>query len=148
MRLFRAALIASLSLSAFGAFAAPPAEICGVIGGSPPKMVEVPTLHVINLTSKDRFSLPAGLPTNVSAVFCERASLLPAANDYKVLEAGLPFALKDPAGAVLWLELRQGQIALSYKKSALSQSEVAQLQTWANQAQISLQTPASASSGT
>ena len=148
MRLFAAVLAVSVSLSAFAASGASPTEICGVIADSPSKMIEVPSLHVLSLTSTGTFSLPSGLPAKIGAVFCERANLLPAANDYKVLQAGFPFALKDPNGAVLWLELRNGQIALSYKKSALSQSEVAQLQTWADHAQILLQTPASASSGT
>jgi hypothetical protein len=110
-------------------------------------MIEAPTLHVLSLASTDTFSLPAGLPANVGAVICTRASLLPAENDYKVLKAGLPFALKDPSGTTLWLELHNGQIAISYKDGALSQSEISQLQTWVNRVQPFFQIPA-AGSGT
>jgi hypothetical protein len=147
MRLCAVILAASLLLPAFGVSAAPPAEICSVVAGSPPKMITVPTLHVLSLTSSDTFSLPPGAPTNVGAVVCERASLVPAENDYKVLKAGLPFALKEPSGATLWLELQNGQIAVSYKEGALSKSDMSQLQTWVNRVQLFFQTSAAAGSG-
>ena len=141
-------LAVGLLLVALGASAAQPSESCGVIAGTPPELVAVPALHVLSLTSSSKFALPSGLPGNVSAVVCARVSLVPVGNDYKVLLAGFPLGLKDKAGNILWLELRNGQLAADYKKAALSEGQVSQLQQWLNQVQAAMQAPAASASST
>ena len=148
MRFYPLLLAVGSLLPALGASAAPAAESCGVIAGTPPELVAVPALHVLSLTSSSEFTLPTGVPDNVSAVVCARVSLVPVGNDYKVLLAGFPLGLKDKAGNILWLELRNGQLAADYKKTALSQSQVLQLQQWLNQVQATMQAPAVSASST
>lgn len=148
MRFYPLLFAVGLMLPTLGAFAAPVAESCGVVAGTPPELVAVPALHVLSLTSSTKFTLPAGVPNKVSAVVCARASLVPVGNDYKVLLAGFPLGLKDKSGNILWLELRNGQLAADYKKAALSQSQVSQLQQWLNQVQAAMQTPAASASST
>lgn len=135
-------------LPALGASAAPFTESCGVVAGTPPELIAVPALHVLNLTSSSTFVLPASAPGNVSAVVCARVSLVPVGNDYKVLLAGFPLGLKDKAGNILWLGLRNGQLAADYTKAALSQSQVSQLQQWLDQVQAKMQSPVASASST
>jgi len=141
-------LAVCLLLPALVVSAAPVTESCAVIAGTPPELVVVPALHVASLANSSKFTLPAGLPDNVGAVVCARVSLVPVGNDYKVLLAGFPLGLKDKAGNILWLELHNGQLAADYKKAALSQSQVSQLQQWLSQVQATMQAPVASASST
>ena len=111
------------------------AESCSVLAGSPPEMVAVPSISVLGLAKNDSFRLPMGLPANVSAVVCERSSIVPAEFDYKVLQAGLPFAIKVPDGNTLWLEINDGQVRVSYGEGALSTDELSRTQQWLDRIQ-------------
>ena len=114
---------------------ATPAESCSVVAGSPPEMVTAPSISVLGLSKNDSFRLPMGIPANVAAVVCERSSIVPAEFDYKVLQAGLPFAIKVPSGNTLWLEINNGQVGVSYGEGALSTDEQSRTQQWLDRIQ-------------
>ena len=63
--------------------------LCGYVvtsNGPGAPLIEVPNLHVLEQTAgENRFS--ADIPTD-AAIICERSSIVPAANDWKVPAAG------------------------------------------------------------
>ena len=130
--------LAGLTGSAAGAEQA--GEICRVIVEDPQSGDHEFTFSVSELTAESTFRLPAQAPENTGAVLCRRANLIPAANDYKVLLAGYPFAIADPRGQVLWLMLDDGQVMVEYPQGALSREEEQQLQNWTNEVQRHFQT--------
>jgi hypothetical protein len=79
--------------------------------------------------------VPAGQV--VQAIICFRDSLVPSRNDYKVLLAGVPFAIKS-GEKVLWLELDDGQLGFSFDEGALNEEETASVQLWLDGAQTNL----------
>ena len=135
MRALIGLLAIALAAPALATPGAPPTESCSVIAGTPPVSVAAPELSVIVLSAANSFSLPAGLPSEVQAVHCERASIVPAEFDYKVVQAGYPFAISVPGGGTLWLELQNGQLGVSFGEGDLSEGEAAQTQEWLNRVQ-------------
>jgi hypothetical protein len=117
-------------------------ETCHVTArtGSGTIMMPLPSLQVLRATSVEGpFELPADAPAGVSAVICARDSIVPAANDWKVLAAGYPFRLEAPGGRGLWLEMTQGQLQVGFSKGALSEPEMEQVQAFLDEAQRRLQ---------
>jgi hypothetical protein len=108
----------------------PEEESCSVItleSNGAPKTTPMPALKVIEQTAKDgAFTLPRGAPKDVQAVMCRRSSILPAAHDYKVLEAGYMLYLTDELGRVAVLGLADGKAQLDLLDGALSEAEQVQ----------------------
>jgi hypothetical protein len=73
------------------------------------------------------FSLPAEVTTKPAGILCVRSSVVPAANDYKVVVAGVPFNIStdEPEGIrrVIVLELSGGQFRARLLKGELLDSE-------------------------
>ena len=109
-------------------------ETCSVLAGSPAEIVAVPGLAVSDLTESQTFALPTETVGPVAAVVCDRKSVVPAEFDYKVLQAGLPFAIRSPR-ETLWIEIKDGRVAVSYKEGHLSSDETTAIQAWVNRIQ-------------
>jgi hypothetical protein len=105
-----------------------------VIAGSPAEAVAVPGLAVANLTESQTFAIPTVTAGPVAAVVCDRKSVVPAEFDYKVLQTGLPFAIRSPQDT-LWIEIKDGRVAVSYKEGHLSSDETSAIQAWVNRIQ-------------
>lgn len=123
-----AAAIAFMSASAA---ADEPTEIsCSVISSEDngvPKTTPMDTLEVIEQTSKEgAFTLPRGVPKGVQAVICKRSSVMPAANDYKVLQAGYTLYVIDGLGRVSALGLVDSEVKLNMLDGAMTEAEQSQ----------------------
>ena len=116
--------------------AVPGSEICSVLIGSPPREVVMPKLQVGALTANSTFVAPR--VEKLGAVVCARASLVPAPYDYKVLQAGIPLAIRNGINT-LWLELVNGRIQVSFGDDALPSQDIESIQAWLNQAQLEFQ---------
>ncbi len=94
-----------------------------------PKRTPIDSLKVIEQTSRDgAFTLPRGVPREVQAVICRRSTVMPAAHDYKVLQAGYTLYLTDELERVAALGFVDGRIRLNMLDGALTEAEQAQLQ--------------------
>src|SRR4029079_7572764 len=100
-------LLSALLIGVGTATSAPAAsgETCSVLAGSPSQVVAVPGLAVADLNEDRAFAIPTTAVGKVSAVICDRKSAVPAEFDYKVLQAGLPFAIRSPQDTV-WIEIK------------------------------------------
>ena len=117
-------------------------ETCHVIARneSGTTMMPLPSLQVLRATAvAGPFELPTDAPERVTSVICSRDSIVPAANDWKVLAAGYPFRLEAPGGRGLWLEMVKGQLQVGFSQGALTESEMDQVQAFLDQAQLRLQ---------
>ncbi len=129
-------LLSALLIGVGTATSAPAAagETCSVLAGSPSQVVAVPGLAVADLNEDRAFAIPTTAVGKVSAVICDRKSAVPAEFDYKVLQAGLPFAIRSPQDTV-WIEIKDGRIAVSYKEGRLSSDEASAIQAWVDRIQ-------------
>lgn len=128
----KTALAAACLLAVAPACADEPTETsCSVItleSNGAPKTTPLSALKVIEQTSKDgAFTLPRGAPKGVQAVMCKRSSILPAAHDYKILQAGFALYLSDELGRVAVLGIADGRVQLDMLDGALTEAEQAQL---------------------
>lgn len=117
-----------VALAATPALADEPTEVsCSVImleSNGAPKTTPMDTLKVIGQTSGDgAFSLPRGAPKGVQAVMCKRSSILPAAHDYKVLQAGFTLYVTDELGRVAVLGVADGRVQLDMLDGAMTEEE-------------------------
>ena len=86
--------------------------------GGLPQLVVDDQLHVLNQTSGDAKFDPGPAPagTTIKSIFCARSDIVPAASDYKVVEAGYPLTIfaRDAGGKtrIAVLELDGGQLRL------------------------------------
>jgi hypothetical protein len=119
-----------------------PAEgSCAVVSDASGVNATIPVgaLHVLAATaSTGPFLLPAGSPTSVKAVMCDRSSLVPALHDDKVVLAGYPFAITSQTKAgrrVLWLEMTDGKFQVSYDARVLTSEEQEAVQARMNEFQ-------------
>ena len=113
-------------------------EKCGVIANIKGEeiFIELASLRVSELTATNSsFELPADAPQHVSAVQCGRNSIVPAGNDYKVLEGGFPFSIVAPNERVLVMELVDGQVQVRALNGMFTSDEVPRIQAFANQVQ-------------
>ena len=117
---------------AVAAMADEPTEVsCSVISresNGAPKTTPMEALKVIEQTSKEgAFALPRGAPKDVQAVICKRSSIMPAAHDYKVLQAGYTLYLTDDLDRVAALGLVDGRVQLNTVDGALTEVEQSQV---------------------
>ncbi|MBX3697711.1 MAG: hypothetical protein KF811_07865 [Dokdonella sp.] len=82
-------------------------EMCGVVFEVDGKqnVLTLPSLHVMEGESTSAFVLPKDAPSETSALYCARDTLLPAKYDYRVLLAGFPLAIVAPDDRKAVLEL-------------------------------------------
>jgi hypothetical protein len=115
------------ALSAAAAADEPDGESCSVItleANGAPKTTPVEGLKVLEQTKKDgAFSLPRRAPRGVQAVICKRPTVVPAANDYKVLQAGFTLYLTDDLARMAALGLVDGRVQLDLLDGALTATE-------------------------
>jgi len=110
------------------ALADEPTEVsCSVItleSNGAPKSTPMDTLKVIEQSSRDgAFSLPRGAPKGVQALMCKRSSILPAAHDYKVLQAGYMLYITDELGRVAVIGMAEGRVQLDMLDGAMTEAE-------------------------
>ena len=103
---------------------------CAVISSKSngaPMTTPMDGLKVIGQTAKDgAFTLPRGAPKDVQGLICKRSTIMPAAHDYKVLQAGYTLYLTDELGRVAALGLADGQVEFNVLDGALTDAEQAQ----------------------
>ena len=123
-------LAASTAMSALAGIAAadePSGETCSVItleANGAPKTTPVDGFKVMEQTKKDgAFSLPRRAPQGVQAVICKRPTVVPAENDYKVLQAGFTLYLTDDLARMAALGLVDGRVQLDLLDGALTAAE-------------------------
>ena len=91
------------------------------------KTTPMSALRVMEQTAKDgAFALPRGSPKDVQAILCKRSSIMPAAHDYKVLQAGFTLYVTDDLNRVAALGLVDGQVQLNMLDGAMTQVEQSQ----------------------
>ena len=102
---------------------------------------QVPGLYVIESTARDG-PFRADLPAETAAILCRRSSIIPAPNDWKVLEAGFPLYIVE-AGAsssgsrVGVLEVSAGQVRFRLTRGEFREGESEPLRRRLNQLQES-----------
>ena len=116
---------------------------CGVmVRGDDGKtnIIVLPSLHVLASTAQEgAFKLPTDAPANVMGMMCGRSSLIPAPNDYKLLQAGFTLAIvrndesKSRAGV---LELVSGRLQFRMIDGVMSKEETNALQPRLNEMQL------------
>ena len=114
-----------------------PQDECGVlVGDNDAQLVVVPSLHVAEQTDlAGPFVLPPDAPPGVHAIQCRRASIVPRGRDFEVLLAGYPLALRAPDDSVVWLELEDGQVRVSFSEDALDTAQMQAMQAWLDRVQ-------------
>jgi hypothetical protein len=112
-------------------------EKCGVLFEADSGEIKnqiLPTLHVAALDQHAEFSLPSEVPARVRGIMCGRESIVPLANDYKVLLAGYTFNIV--AGErVGVLEISGGQLRFRMIDGKMSDEEAASMQEFLNVSQ-------------
>ncbi|GAB2801181.1 hypothetical protein [Dyella kyungheensis] len=114
-------------------------EKCGLImkddtGKS--TLLPLPSLHVATTSESTPFTLPSDAPSGVTAVGCNRQSIVPKIYDYRVLKAGYPLYITGPAGrAAVALEAREGQVQIRVVRGDLRPDEATQIQESLDQIQ-------------
>ncbi|GAB1597180.1 hypothetical protein PAGU2638_28600 [Lysobacter sp. PAGU 2638] len=99
------------------------------------------SLHVAQLAGSEPFVLPAGAPTDVGFIRCERAGLLPLPGDYKVLAAGYPLVIV--AGSrIAVLEVSEGRVNFRTLEGEFTEQEIPLIQAYVNRVQPLLDDPA------
>jgi hypothetical protein len=100
------------------------------------KTTPMEALKVMEQTAKDgAFTLPRGAPKDVQAILCKRSTIMPAAHDYKVLQAGFTLYVTDDLNRVAALGLVDGQVQLNMLDGAMTQVEQSQVQPRLNELQ-------------
>lgn len=105
------------------------------------KVVPSEQLQVLSRASaKDKFTLPADAPADVTSINCYRSSSVPVAGDTAVLEAGYSlyiFAPFSSGKALLSLQLERGKFTLRLMKGRLSPAEQKAADQWVEAANAS-----------
>ena len=102
----------------------------------------IPGLRVIERTAAaGPFAAPE-LPPRTSAIMCPRSSIVPAPNDWEVLEAGFPLYITESRAPpetrrVGVLEASQGQVRYRFVRGSMAEGEEAAIRTRLNQLQES-----------
>jgi hypothetical protein len=100
------------------------------------KTTPMEALKVMEQTAKDgAFTLPRGAPKDVQAVLCKRSTIMPAPQDYKVLQAGYTLYITDVLNRVAALGLVDGRIQLNMLDGAMTEVEQSQVQPRLNELQ-------------
>jgi hypothetical protein len=112
-------------------------EKCAVLVESASGKLEskvLPSLHVLTQDADATFSLPTDAPPKVKGLMCGRQSIVPRANDYKVLVAGYTLnIIVDDRGGVL--EIVDGQLRFRMISGEMTESEAQSVQTFLNESQ-------------
>jgi hypothetical protein len=99
-----------------------------------------PLLHVLQDTARDGAYAP-GLPAG-AAIQCGRTDIVPAANDWKVIEAGHPFYIVEvsdsPDARMAVLEISQGQVRYRFITGQITEAEVPRMLARLNAFQLHL----------
>jgi hypothetical protein len=83
------------------------------------------------------------LPENAETILCQRSTLIPRANDVRVLtELHLPFGVYAD-GRTLWIYAAHGQIQTNSDENVLNAIETVALKQWLTKAQARFDDPAS-----
>lgn len=97
---------------------------CGKVVETPngfPQLVSDGQLHVLDQTNRSTKFDPGTAPqgTTIKAIFCSRSDIVPAASDYKVVQAGYPLTIfardtdnKNSRTRIAVLELNEGQLRM------------------------------------
>lgn len=102
--------------------------------------LNLPDLRVLVPTAQPGRFAPT-LPDGVVAILCGRASIIPAANDDKVLALGIPFYILETGnpGRLGVLEINQGQFRFRMLEGTLRPEDEQPLQSRLNEFQSRLQ---------
>jgi hypothetical protein len=104
-----------------------PRESCSVItrqSNGTPKSTPMEKLQVLEQTAKQSaFALPRGAPKGVQAVLCRRLTVVPAAHDVKVLQAGFTLYLTDDLARMAALGVVDGRVQMDLLDGALTSVE-------------------------
>lgn len=127
-------ILAAVALLALAASPAR-AERCQLLttgsGGEP----QFTTLE-IDLDSGRALS-PETLPQGATALMCPRASIIPLAEDVRVLTAwGISFGIAEEGPRALWISARRGRLRTTVDHGRLSRVERAALDRWLRVAQL------------
>jgi len=140
----KVALTAALALVATPLIAGdlPTESSCGVfVRGEDGKtnLVVLPSLHVLASTTQEgAFKLPIDAPAKVAGMMCGRSSLIPAPNDYKLLQAGFTLAIvrNDESEARTGvLEIVSGRLQFRMIDGVMTKEETNALQPRLNEMQ-------------
>ncbi len=81
--------------------------------------IDDPSLHIMEQTRAPGPFVPGKAPPGqtLSAFYCVRSDIVPASNDYKVVQQGYPFAIYamvDDEKRVLFLEIQDGRLQVRF----------------------------------
>jgi hypothetical protein len=137
-----AAICGSLALCAptILAAGAAPQEVCGVMydKNGESELMRLDNFSVIELTAtKPQIKISGPDDQPVKAMYCRRASLVPEANDWKVLVT-TPFILYETVAPerVAVIELVNGQLQVRMLDGKMNDAERTQVGAWLDAAQI------------
>ena len=105
------------------------------VAGDPDTSISVPIGGVIELTSLGNFSLPANVSPQASMIQCDRASIVPERNDYKVLIAGFPLIIATEDGRVAALEISEHRVQFRTIEGRFSDTEIPAISAYLDFAQ-------------
>lgn len=89
----------------------------------------------VDFVSRARLD-PALLPPGTSAIVCRRPSLVPLANDVRVLiEWRVAFAVSGDGPRMLWISARDGRLQITVDHGELNVAEAAAVDDWLKMAQ-------------
>lgn len=102
-------------------------------------LVTDPTLHILELTRAEEFSPPAPpLGTTLMAFFCLRSDIVPAKNDWKIFQAGVPFLIAADINGerrMLVLEMENGRLRVRTPSFTLSDADRERVKAFLDEAQ-------------
>jgi hypothetical protein len=87
----------------------------------------LPLLSVENLPTEQPFRLPSNAPATTSMIVCERETIIPSKNDYKVLETGLVLGIVAADGRRGVVERVGGRLRLNVLNGNLTDAESNQI---------------------
>jgi hypothetical protein len=105
------------------------------------EFVSIPSLHPAQVREVEPFVLPAEAPPDVGFIRCERASLLPLPEDYKVLAAGYPLVIVAGSRTAA-LEISGGRVNFRTLTGEFTEQEIPLIQAYVNKVQPLLDKPA------
>ena len=104
------------------------------------KTTPMEALKVMEQTAKDgAFTLPRGAPKDVQAILCKRSTIMPAPQDYKVLQAGYTLYITDELNRVAALGLVDGSVQMNMLDGAMTEVEQSQIRPRLNELQDRMQ---------
>ena len=109
-------------------------EACRVAVIAPDGTASYPEIS-LDLTASTRLDREA-LPPGTSAMMCRRSTLVPQADDIRVLsELGVAFGIVAQGPRVLWISIRAGMVEVMVEHGRLNPSERAAVNSWRSDAQ-------------